>query len=304
MIGLGAALGLAAAGYGMSQANNLGTMFLGNELGKKNMALQAAMNYSYAMKMAQNGPSASVAGLRKAGLNPILAATDGSFATPSFNGTSPSFPSAGSGGSNTMADAMAIKQSDANIDLAKSQADLNDANAKLAGVRAANEFANRGLNGNAAVVSRLLSSFGFNDKEIQGMLPMFEKGKSTPNGSVKSEGEVKMSHVASHEPVADFKNLPSPSTPFGGYSQPHGSDDEFEDREDAMYEYARHKERRTIFANKYVLTSDEKKEIQYMMNVARHHETTMEEFFASSPRAMALIRKYKRIMKAMNEKRK
>ncbi len=197
MIGLGAALGLAAAGYGMSQANNLGTMFLGNQLGKKNMALQAAMNYHYAMKMAQNGPSASVAGLRKAGLNPILAATDGSFATPSFNGTSPSFPSSGSGGSNTMADAMAIKQSDANIDLAKSQADLNDANAKLAGVRAANEFANRGLNGNAAVVSRLLSSFGFNDNEIKGMLPMFEKGKSTPNGSVKSEGEVKMSHVAS-----------------------------------------------------------------------------------------------------------
>lgn len=197
MIGLGAALGLAAAGYGMSQANNLGTMFLGNQLGKKNMALQAAMNYHYAMKMAQNGPSASVAGLRKAGLNPILAATDGSFATPSFNGTSPSFPSAGSGGSNTMADAMAIKQSDANIDLAKSQSNLNDANAKLAGVRAANEFANRGLNGSAAAISRLLSSFGFDDKAIKGMLPMFEKGKSTPNGSVKSEGEVKMSHVAS-----------------------------------------------------------------------------------------------------------
>lgn len=199
MIGLGAALGLAAAGYGMSQANNLGTMFLGNQLGKKNMALQAAMNYHYAMKMAQNGPSASVAGLRKAGLNPILAATDGSFATPSFNGTSPSFPSSGSGGSNTMADAMAIKQSDANIDLLKSQSELNQANTKLVGVRAANEFANRGLSGSSAAISRLLSSFGFDDNAIKGMLPMFENGKSTPNGSVKSEGEVKMSHVASHD---------------------------------------------------------------------------------------------------------
>ena len=299
MIGLGAALGLAAAGYGMSQANNLGTMFLGNQLGKKNMALQAAMNYHYAMKMAQNGPSASVAGLRKAGLNPILAATDGSFATPSFNGTSPSFPSSGSGGSNTMADAMAIKQSDANIDLAKSQADLNDANAKLAGVRAANEFANRGLNGNAAVVSRLLSSFGFNDNEIKGMLPMFEKGKSTPNGSVKSEGEVKMSHVASNPP--EFKNLPSHELWHSGL---HGSDDDFEDLEDSRYESARHKERRSIFANKYVLTTEEKARIKNMMYTAMHHETTMEEFYASSPSAMALIRKYKRIMKAMNEKRK
>lgn len=198
MIGLGAAIGLAAAGYGMSQANNVGSMLLGNKLGRDNAALQAALNYKYALKMAENGPSASVAGLRKAGLNPILAATDGAFATPSFNGTSLSFPSSGSGDGNAISAAMAIRQSDANIELSESQSKLNEANAKLAGVRAANEFANRGLNGNAAAISRLLSSFGFDDKAIKGMLPMFESGKSTPNGSVKSEGEVKMSHVASH----------------------------------------------------------------------------------------------------------
>lgn len=216
MIGFGAALGLAAAGYGMAHANDIGSMLLGHQLGKKNMALQAAYNYDYALKMARNGPSATVEGLRKAGLNPILAATDGSFATPSFNGTSPSFPPGGSSGSNPISDAMAIRRNDADVDLAKSQAELNDANAKLAGVRAVNEFANRGLNGNAAVVSRLLTSFGFTDKEITGMLPMFEKGKSTPNGSVKSEGEVKQSHVASHpvsvpdefELISQYENEP------------------------------------------------------------------------------------------------
>lgn len=187
---------------GIAAAVGGGSAWFNGYNSKKQLSRDAKKNYLYSLMMAQNGPSASVKGLRKAGLNPILAATDGSFATPSMPSVHSNPVDADFGGA--LGTAMQMRQTDSNIELQKSTADLNDANAKLAGVKAANELANRGLTGDYAAISRVLSSFGLDDKTIKSILPAFSKqvfhsikdGISVPNGSVRSSAAVKQDHVA------------------------------------------------------------------------------------------------------------
>lgn len=68
------------SGFGFSGTDHLNTIFeneVGLYYGKKRAEEAAKLNYAYAQRYAENGPMWSVTGLRKAGLNPILAANGG-----------------------------------------------------------------------------------------------------------------------------------------------------------------------------------------------------------------------------------
>lgn len=207
--------GLVAGSAGLSS-------WLGNKNSKKQLKREAEANYAYSLRMAKNGPSASVEGLRKAGLNPILAATDGSFATPSMPSVSGGDVKSDVDIGGALGTVMQMKQTDSNIELQKSTSELNDANSKLAGIKAANELANRGLSGNWGALSRVLSEFGFDSKTVSAVLPSFAKGTSTPNGSVRPEGAVKVDHVAGVDDdplsefglISDYENEPVKEKPF------------------------------------------------------------------------------------------
>ncbi len=192
---IGAAIAAAAGGA---------SSWMGGYNSKKQLSRDAKKNYMYSLLMAKNGPSATVQGLRKANLNPILAATDGSFATPSMPSVSSNSVDSNVDIGSGIGMALQMKQTDSNVELQKSTAELNDANSKLVGIRAANELANRGLSGDYGAISRVLSSFGIDDKTVKEILPAFGKqvvnsikdGISTPNGSVRSSADVKQSHIA------------------------------------------------------------------------------------------------------------
>lgn len=181
--GIAAALGGSSAGL---------TSWLGNKNSKKSLKRQAALNYRYQLLMAKNGPSATVEGLRKAGLNPMLAATDGSFATPSMPSVSADAGSYSKVDMGSALDtALSIRQTDANVDLQKSQSELNDTNAKLNGIRAMNELSNGGFGNDwFKVGNRLMQSFGFDKSTAEKLVKSFRsadsanaKGVSVPNGS-------------------------------------------------------------------------------------------------------------------------
>lgn len=125
--------GLMAGGAAMSN-------WLGNRNAKKNAKREAELNYKYSLLMAQNGPSASVEGLRKAGLNPILAATDGAFATPSMPSVKMDTSNNGDVSSH-LSNAIALMNADANqeqtaanVALQKTQGELNEQNAVKIGL--------------------------------------------------------------------------------------------------------------------------------------------------------------------------
>lgn len=56
---------------------DLGSTFLSQYFNKKNMRDQAALQYKYAERYALNSPSWNIKGLRDAGLNPMLAVSNG-----------------------------------------------------------------------------------------------------------------------------------------------------------------------------------------------------------------------------------
>lgn len=185
--------GVAAA---LGGASALGS-WLGNKNSKKQISRDAALNYKYQLLMAQNGPSAAVKGLRNAGLNPILAANGGI--------STPTMPSVKSDMSNTgnidaaraLDTAMALRSTDSTIDLQDTQSDLNKAQEKLTGIKAANELANRGLDGKFGALSRVLSEFGFDTKTVKDLLPAFRTNKNVPNGSERLTNATAMQNVPS-----------------------------------------------------------------------------------------------------------
>lgn len=140
------------SGFGFSGTDHPNTIFenlVGRYFGKKRAEDTAALNYAYAQRYAENGPLWSVTGLRKAGLNPILAAS---------SGFSPSMGSAvqvtdnvqSNGGSSGGESPFAIsrnnrlvkmqeKQAESTVDTQKSQQRLNDAQAKATTMKAQQE---------------------------------------------------------------------------------------------------------------------------------------------------------------------
>lgn len=167
---------------------------LGSFLGKKSSKDQAKLNYKYSLMMAENGPSASVKGLRKAGLNPILAATDGSFSSPQM--PSVSAPQAGTETGMAMANlALNTAQTESNVDLQKTQQGVNESAETLNRANAFKSFTDGitklstgGLSGGYAALHSLGTKLGFGKQETSDILKSFGFGSpsgSAPDGTVK-----------------------------------------------------------------------------------------------------------------------
>lgn len=285
----GISAALSASGAGLSS-------WLGNSNSKKQLSRDAKRNYIYSLRMAMNGPSSTVKGLRKAGLNPILAATDGSFATPSM-------PSVSSNGIDSKVDtasalstAMSVAQTKSNIDLQDSTSELNDANTKLAGVKAANELANRGLNGSFGALSRVLSEFGFDSKTVNAILPAFGKGKSTPNGSSRSDGSVKISHVASDGSMDSLGSF--------GYDDDSDMPKYMRDMDDDAFEYIDNQKARRADNAELIrpLTAEEVRHARNYLSMARENGASPEEFFGKDSKAVKIIRNYLKSKKRYDKK--
>lgn len=199
-------IGCIATAVGAS-TTSLGS-WLGNKNSKKQISRDAALNYKYQLLMAENGPTASVNGLRKAGLNPMLA-VNGGISTPTMPSVKSDMSNTGNPNAAAALDtAMSLRSTESTVDLQDTQSDLNKAQEKLTGIRAANELANRGLGGKFGALSRVLSEFGFDTKTVKEILPAFQTNKNVPNGSERLTNATAM------------QNVPSPRR---------SSDDDFED---------------------------------------------------------------------------
>lgn len=66
-----------AAAAALSSIGDIGSAMLGQYYNKKNMRDQAKLQYKYAQRYALNSPTWNVQGLRDAGLNPMLAVSNG-----------------------------------------------------------------------------------------------------------------------------------------------------------------------------------------------------------------------------------
>lgn len=184
--------GIAAAIGGTT--TSLGS-WLGNRNSKKQISRDAFYNYKYQLLMAENGPTASVKGLRKAGLNPMLAA-NGGISTPTMPSVKSDMSNTGNPNATAALDtAMALRSTESTVDLQDTQSDLNKAQEKLTGIRAANELANRGLDGKFGALSRVLSEFGFDTKTVKEILPAFQTNKNVPNGSERLTNATAMQNV-------------------------------------------------------------------------------------------------------------
>lgn len=125
-------------------------------------------NYQYQLRYAQNSPKSQVIGLRKAGLNPILAA-GGGFHPSSMPGSSassiPSAPSASSG--YTPSGGHGRKLYDP---LLSKQLELLDTQIDGQKIRNNNDAKNMGLSGRDATVARLASELGLTPDKLRSFL--------------------------------------------------------------------------------------------------------------------------------------
>lgn len=125
--------------FGESLLNSAFSTYLGNKSASKsvsNAKKLAQFQYDLSHQYALNAPTWNVAGLRNAGLNPILATGNPSAVNmPSMQPVSPDYqfhPSNSSGGfdnSAFQAAKLAFRQARANVDLTNSQADATRQNA-------------------------------------------------------------------------------------------------------------------------------------------------------------------------------
>lgn len=136
-----ASLGLGALTEGIGNTMGLATSFLKGVQGHYFNKKQAALEYEYQKKFAQNGPSWNVEGLRKAGLNPILAA-GGGFSSSTF---SPSTAPQSSTNPSKL-DPLTLKQ----LELLESQIEGQK-------IKNTNDSMNRGLTGSWGATSRVIS---------------------------------------------------------------------------------------------------------------------------------------------------
>lgn len=165
---------------------------MNNYFSRKAAEQSAALQYKYAEKYALNSPSWNVAGLRNAGLNPILAATDGSFSSPTVpNVKVDNNPSNSHGGY----DPSVISQ----LRMLNSQKDLNRASALKEFTDALTKLKTGGFTGHYGALHSLGTSLGFKSGEIDGILRNFgfsPLSKSSPDGSTNSPSSIKSkSHV-------------------------------------------------------------------------------------------------------------
>lgn len=86
------ALAVLGAGTALKAGSDYFKGKISNYFAEKRSRDQAALEYAYAQRFAENSPSWNVEGLRKAGLNPILAASNG-VSTSSWSPSSPTPPS-------------------------------------------------------------------------------------------------------------------------------------------------------------------------------------------------------------------
>ncbi len=142
------------SGFGFSGTDHLNTIFeneVGSHYGQRRAKFLADLNYKFAQRYAENGPSWSVTGLRNAGLNPILASSSGF--SPSF-GSSVSVTDnvQSNGGSSGGESPFAITrnnrllkiqeaQTESNIRNQDSQAALNHAQAEATTMKAQSDVA-------------------------------------------------------------------------------------------------------------------------------------------------------------------
>lgn len=190
-IPIGAMFGLAAGQKGMDLTNQLLTTAFSNYLGGKNEKKSLRRQYEYAQKYALNSPSWNVQGLRKAGLNPILAATDGAFSSPTVPSVGRNNPSGSDGSSvDLIGSVMQSKAIQSTIDTNKSQSFKNFAEGLT-------KLKNGGLSGGYGAIKTLASSLGINDSDAQkvlkdfGFTPPNPLGISVPDGARLSPHDVK-----------------------------------------------------------------------------------------------------------------
>ena len=124
-------------------ASDFGQMAWSQYLNKKNMRDQAALQYQYAERYAKNSPSWNIQGLRDAGLNPILAVSNGVNLGANIPNISNSSPSGGGKGTkftealnNIQQNQIGLKQASAaetqsNASVIQAEASAKQANAAL-----------------------------------------------------------------------------------------------------------------------------------------------------------------------------
>lgn len=157
LIGTGISLGVKAGSDWLKGTTS-------NYFAEKRARDQAALEYEYAERYAKNSPSWNVQGLRDAGLNPILAASNGVH-TSSWSPSSPSIPDTNSQFS--MEDALKSKQ-----------AKLLDAQIQGQIIKNENDSKNLGLTGRDATIVRLANELGLTPEKVRDFLG-FDFGNST-----------------------------------------------------------------------------------------------------------------------------
>ena len=132
----------ALVGSLVGQGADVGTQFATKAydqyLWKKNLRDYAKLQYSYAQKYSENGPSWNVKGLRDAGLNPILAVSNGvnlGANVPNFSSSSPSGTVKSNFGG-TVDAALSRKIEQQNADTNEQNAESNALNAQAAMIQA------------------------------------------------------------------------------------------------------------------------------------------------------------------------
>lgn len=143
-----AAFGLGALAQGAGSSMNLGTNMLQGAINNYWHTKSASTQYHYTRKFTKNSPSWQVEGLRKAGLNPILAA-GGGFSPSSWS------PSAAPSASVSPKDVnilqgLQVKQLEQQNRLLESQVEGQE-------IKNENDRKNRGLTGKFGAISRVIS---------------------------------------------------------------------------------------------------------------------------------------------------
>lgn len=168
-----------------SAINSWSSAAIGDRYSSKAEKRSLARQYAYAQQYALNSPSWNVEGLRRANLNPILAATDGAFSSPTVPSVSQNWRSADGDGGRLGVSIPIEKQRemmDAQIAAIKADKDLKEAQENNVKQDTENKHNTGGLSGayGAAnsVVNRALDSLS----------------TSHPSGSSTSSDDVKSRH--------------------------------------------------------------------------------------------------------------
>lgn len=210
-ISVGGMIAGAAATTAMQAAAQQGSSFLGAlqnyYFGKKSEKNSLARQYYYAQQYALNSPSWTVQGLRNANLNPILAATDGAFSSPTV--PSVSTPNLGSSGSSPDISGMlgalnSLATGEKERELMEGQTSVAKSQAFKTFVDGLTELKKGGYSGNAANLSVLAKDLGLTSGDFDSILKQFGFGgsgdnpltKSTPDKPAKpSTSSIKSKHV-------------------------------------------------------------------------------------------------------------